>query len=90
MNRVVCRITLAEGVWQERPTPWAVRRVLRPRTVRGAMAALTFEEGEGLVAEAVVFTRYCHAEIIRDNIVAALLKGFQPEYESMVEVEVCE
>jgi hypothetical protein len=45
-------------------------------------------EDEALVAVAVVLTRYCHAEIIRDDIAEAVLRHFRPEYDSMVEVEV--
>jgi hypothetical protein len=43
-----------------------------------------------LVAEATVRPRHWHCEIVRDDIVEALLAVFQPEYESMVEVEVIE
>ena len=58
---------------------------------RPSLASVEFEEpneDEALVAVAVVLTRYCHAEIIRDDIAEAVLRHFRPEYDSMVEVEV--
>lgn len=93
MSRVVCRLALSDGAWETRPSRrplWeAVRRTASARLVR-----LQFEEpgeDEILVAEATMrSSRYCHAEIVRDDIVEALLASFRPEYESMVEVEVIE
>ena len=103
MSRVVCRIVLSEGIWENQPSKRAVREALRsawpPRTHVGSvpppptLVRLGFDEpgdDEALVAEAVVDARCCHAETIRDDIVGALLASFQPEYESMVEVEVIE
>jgi len=57
------------------------------------LTRLRFEEpgeDEMLVAEATVRPRHWHCEIVRDGIGEALLAVFQPEYESMVEVEVIE
>ena len=103
MSRVVCRIVLSEGTWKTPPSKHGARGLLRsifPTPTDGEvpphppmLTRLRFEEpgeDEILVAEATVRPRHRHCEIVRDDIVEALLAAFQPEYESMVEVEVIE
>ena len=41
-----------------------------------------------LAFEAEFVTYWSHSEIVRDALIDALLQSFQPEYESMIEVEV--
>lgn len=99
MKRVVCKVTLADGAWGSYPAEDTLRAALeltfpcRADTYvrRGPMlASVECDEAddEALVAEVEVLTRYCNAEIVRDDIIEALLWRFRPEYELMVEVEV--
>jgi hypothetical protein len=101
VNQVVCRLVLSDGLWGRVPSKETVAAALGlafPSHVDGwgarnrpSLASVEFEEpneDEALVAVAVVLTRYCHAEIIRDDIAEAVLRHFRPEYDSMVEVEV--
>jgi hypothetical protein len=46
------------------------------------------EDDEALVAVAVVLTPCCHAGSIREDIIDILLACFNPECDSMVDVEV--
>ena len=103
MSHVVCRVGLSEGTWETEPSKRSVRDALRsifPPPTDGEvpphppmLTRLRFEEpgeDEMLVAEATMRPRHWHCEIVRDDIVEALLAAFRPEYESMVEVEVIE
>jgi hypothetical protein len=96
-------VALSEGTWETQPSKHGLRELLRSifpppadEDLPPSLAMLTrlkFEEpGEDaiLVAEATVRPRHWHCETVRDDIVEALLASFQPEYESMVEVEVIE
>lgn len=99
MNRVVCRITLADGAWENYPTEQTVEAALEltfphyadtPVSRGPVLVGVECDEpdDDALVAEVEVLTRYCHAEVIRDDIIEAMLHRFRPEYESMIEVEV--
>jgi hypothetical protein len=103
VSDVVCRIALSEGKWEIQPSKHGVRELLRsifPPSEDDevppdspTLTRLRFEEPEEdeiLVAKATVRNCQRHNEIVRDDIIQALLAEFQPEYESMVEVEVCE
>ena len=98
-KRVVCKATLADGAWGNYPAEETLRAALEltfpchaDTYVRPGPVLVSVEcdeaDDEALVAEVEVLTRYCHAEIIRDDIIETLLRRFRPEYESMVEVEV--
>jgi len=96
VNRVRCRIALYEGGWRAVPSKQAVKATLEhtcPARNGSCLAAVEFAEPSADVAveaEVSVLTRWCHAEIVRDAIIEALLRRLTPEYESMIEVEVCE
>jgi len=103
VSRAVYRIALSEGTWETKPSKRTVQQLLRSifppparnewPPYRATLARLRFEEpgeDEMLAAEAVVRLRCWHNETVRDEIIMALLGEFQPEYESMVEVEVLE
>ena len=94
MNRVVCRVVLYEGCWITQPSKEDVTLALSrtfPAQGDNALGRIEFAEPPEDVAlevEVAVFTRWCHSEIIRDDIIESVLYRFEPEYESMIEVEV--
>ena len=66
-------------------------RVLR--NVDCDLVRLDFIDPDGdddvlLAFEAEFVTYWSHSEIVRDALIDALLQSFQPEYESMIEVEI--
>lgn len=95
MNRIRCQVSLYDGRWKMLPTWEAVRNVMEHCVPRKRENALDYAEkmnsdSETLLQFAVVMTtRWKHSEAVRDRIVEVLLRRFQPEYESMIEVEVC-
>ena len=92
MNGTRFNITLSEGCWKRSPTPGAVR----DRLTRGVFYGLEvvwdetepFGPGADAVLQLSVVCPVINGEILRDCIIERLLHYFEPEYESMVEVEV--
>ena len=92
MNPVRCNIALSRGRWQAVPTLAAVHNIL------GFYFGSRLQEVEAvepdpdavlqLEVTACTGWTYGHEEAVRDRIAEALLRRFQPEYESMVEVEI--
>ena len=94
MNPVRCNIALATGRWRTRPTLAAVRNILGLFFGRAlqTVEAVASEPDVVLQLEVTAYVGcgYGHAEAVRDRIAEALLGRFQPEYESMVEMEIVE
>jgi divalent metal cation (Fe/Co/Zn/Cd) transporter len=94
MERVICRVLLYEGRWGHKLSYKAIESVLRHMGCRHRpLASLRFVQPDDDVAfeVEVVF----HADLdwgdqenICDRIIERLLTRFEPEYESMIEVEV--
>ncbi len=94
MNPVQCNVTLTTGRWQTTPTLAAARNILGLYFGRALQAVEAVESEPDVVLQLEVTAYmgwgYGHAEAVRDRIAEALLGRFQPEYESMVEMEVVE
>jgi hypothetical protein len=93
VNRVLvrCSVTLSEGQWQTAPTLAAIHNILGFYFGRSLEVEAVEPESDALLTlEVTAYTGYGygHAEAVRDRIGAALLRCFQPEYESMLEMEV--
>ena len=94
MTTVCYHITLAQGKWKHAATPAALRRLLGGVLSSGLLsiefASINIPSDVQVECEVVVQldVSWGHSEVVRDNIYAALLKKFRPEYESMIEVEV--
>jgi hypothetical protein len=95
--RFVCHIRLSAGNWGLRPTPAQIRKsVPHGRWHDAVLSRLSFEDPDDadvLLAFEAEFKAYwsfvgAHVEALRDELFTALLRRFQPEFESMVEVEV--
>ena len=95
--RFVCHIQLSEGNWGLRPTPAQIRKSIpHGRWHDAVLSRLSFEDPDDadvLLAFEAEFKAYwsfvgAHVEALRDELFTALLQRFQPEFESMVEVEV--
>jgi hypothetical protein len=95
--RFVCHIQLSGGNWGIRPTPAQIRRSIpHGRWHDAVLCRLDFEASDDtdvLLAVEAEFKAYwspvgAHVEALRDELMTALLQRFQPEFESMVEVEV--
>jgi len=92
MNHVNCRVILYEGQWRKKLSEDALKATLK-RVVCGdcLLAELIFiepDEDVALEVEVVVITDWSDEEHVRDGIIEGLLEQFEPEYESMIEVEV--
>ena len=89
---VSCAIILYEGQWGRTLSKEAVEKAVR-RAVYGdcSLKELRFVDPDMDVAfeiEVAVTTDWSDEEHVRDRIIERLLARFEPEYESMVEVEV--
>jgi hypothetical protein len=94
MDRVSCTIILYEGQWRKKPSEHALRTALK-RAVAGDCSLVELEfvppsEDIAFETEVVVATEWSDEEHVRDRIIEGLLRRFEPEYESMIEVEVCD
>ena len=92
MNRVNCRIALYGGRWKRELSKEVVEMTIR-RAVHGdcSLVELEFVEPDEDVAfevELVVITDWSDEENVRDKIIERLLERLDPEYESMVEVDI--
>lgn len=92
MNRVSCTIILYEGQWRRKLAEDVLRAALN-RVVFGDCSLVELEfvppdEDVAFEIEVVVATRWSDEEHVRDRIIEGLLRRFEPEYESMIEVEV--
>jgi len=92
VNGTRFNITLSEGCWRRSPTAGAVRDRLAHGVFYGLDVAWDETEPFDPSAEAAlqlsVVCPVVNGEILRDCIIERLLRYFEPEYESMVEVEV--
>ncbi len=94
MERILLRVLLYEGVWRRKPSKKTVENALRHTvSARGTVLDVVFVDPIPDVAfeiEMVVDadTDWGDQENVCDDIVERLLRSFDPEYESMVEVEV--
>jgi len=97
VNCVRCRIVLAEGEYERAATEATVRDMLR-WVLSDSLCGLEFADPEEDVAvdgEAAVllksrFRDWGDEEALCDRIAMALAARLQPEYESMIEVEMSE
>jgi hypothetical protein len=86
-------IQLSQGTWGQRPTRTRVRAAVRESLANKSVSRrLRFSDPLSnetvLECKGQFRTRVLHAEIVRDALIETLLQRFQPEYDSMVEVEV--
>jgi hypothetical protein len=92
VNPVRCNVTLSMGRWQTMPTLAAVNNILEFYFGSELQEVETVEPEPDTVLQldvtACTGRSYGHEEAVRDRIAEALLRRFQPEYESMVEVEI--
>ena len=92
MNGTRFNITLSEGRWKRSPTPGAVREQLAHCVLYGWDVVWDetepFDPSADAVLQLSVVCPVINGEILRDHIIGRLLCYFEPEYESMVEVEV--
>ncbi len=92
MERIFCRVLLFEGKWRRRLSRKAVEDALRYAiSNRGMILDLRFADPRADVAfeiEMMVSVDDGDQELVSDEIIERLLRNFDPEYESMVEVEV--
>jgi hypothetical protein len=93
VNRFVCRVQLCDGNWGRQISEGTVADVVEScANVDRNLVRLDFLDVDGddvlLAFEVEVVTHWSHSEIVRDALIDALLQWFQPEYDSMIEVEV--
>ncbi len=94
IERLLLRVLLYEGKWRRKPSKKTVENALRHTvSARGAVLDLSFVDPIPDVAfeiELAVNTDldWGDQENVCDDIVERLLRSFDPEYESMVEVEI--
>jgi hypothetical protein len=92
MSRVSCTITLYEGRWGRKLSRESLEKAVRRATYGDCrLEELEFVKPDEDVAfeiKASVTTEWSDEENVRDKIIERLLARFEPEYESMVEVEV--
>ena len=92
MNGTRFNITLSEGRWKTLPSERAVRSLLarfafRRREIVWDDTEPFAPDPDALVHFSVILP-VVNGEILRDSLIEAILSRFQPEYESMVELEV--
>jgi len=92
MNRVGCEIRLAKGKWRNKPVKSETLGVIR-RIEDGDLEVLRATPLEHDAdteqrLEVVMVSQWRHDEAMCDCLATALVNALQPEFESMVEVEV--
>ena len=85
-------ITLSEGRWKTLPSERAARRLLAHFAFRRGEIVWDdtepFTPDPNALVQLSVILPVVNGEILRDSLIEAMLSRFQPEFESMVEVEV--
>jgi hypothetical protein len=92
VNGTRFNITLSDGRWKVRPSEKAVQSIVAqfafpPREVVWDESE-PFAPDPAAIVQLSVICPVVNGEILRDSLIEAMLNRFQPEYESMVEVEV--
>jgi hypothetical protein len=96
MNFVNCRIILYEGNWERPLSEDAIYFLMKrafPDSGECSLASLDFvkpSEDVAFEAEAGIITDWSDKENVSDRIIEKMLVRFEPEYETMIEVEVWE
>jgi len=94
VNRCTYCIRLSDGAWGKRPTPSNVRRAIlacshRDYRLRSVCFPPPDANEETCLQCRVCFdVRWSRYEIVIDELVETLLCWLQPEFDSMVEVEI--
>lgn len=94
MVRVMFRVLLYNGLWKRNPTEKAIESILNQSlSGKSLVDELEFVQPSEDVAFEIEFivdvdVVWGDPEHIRDEIIERLLHKFEPEFESMVEVEV--
>ena len=86
------RLLLYEGRWKPRPSRRAIRAVLDGLSSGCWWAVVDYafvapEEDVAFAVELSAVSQSCDAEHVRDGIIEEFLASFEPEFESMIEVE---
>lgn len=90
------RLSLYEGNWRRKPLKQAIEELFADDYPFGSdcfLVGYDFVEPDEDVAVAIeltVATDWSDAEHVRDGIIEEFLDRFDPEYESMIEVETLE
>jgi hypothetical protein len=96
MKFVNCRIILYEGNWEKTLSEDAIHLLMKrtfPETGECSLDSLDFVKPDEDVAfeiEAGIVTDWSDKENVSDRIIEKVLAHFEPEYETMIEVEVWE
>jgi len=90
IERATLRILLFDGRWERKPTRKSIERTLRVFKQIVELEFPTPEEDVLFEIEVVVDADldWGDHENVSDRITERLLRRFEPEYESMIEVEV--
>jgi hypothetical protein len=93
VNRFAYHVQLSQGNWGRPPTRRRVRESVSACGNRdNGFCHLSFfepaDEETRLECRVCFEAKRSHSEIIRDKLIETLSLRFQPEYDSMVEVEV--
>ena len=92
MNGTRFNITLSEGRWKTLPSARAVRGLLTHFAFRRREIVWDdtepFASDPNALVQCSVILPVVNGELLRDSLIETMLNRFQPEYDSMVEVEV--
>jgi len=88
-----CKLTLAEGNWGRNLSEEAVERTLKRYFSYGDCFVIKYEllepdEDNAFEVEVVVETDWSGGDNVQDSLTECFIRRFEPEYESMVEVEL--
>jgi len=94
MDRVFCKVLFFEGRWRRKLSEKSIELALR-RAVSSHCWVVSLEfvkPDEDVAFEAQVIvdvdTDWGDREVVRDEIIEWVLSRFEPEFESMIDVEV--
>ena len=89
----ICKLILAEGNWGRKLSQEAVERTLKRYFAYGDCFVTKYEflepdEDNAFEIEVVVETDWSGDDNVQDSLIECFIRRFEPEYESMVEVEL--
>jgi hypothetical protein len=83
----VCVIRLDTGVWKTQPTLDKVCQLLEDHYERPFVEFVDSREDDALIVQVIIHSLWEHSEAARDEVFE-LMQTFEPEYDSMIEVEL--
>ena len=90
---IICKLILADGNWGRKLHQESVERTLKRYFAHGDCFVIEYEflepeEDNAFEVELAVETDWSCGDNVQDSLIECFIRRFEPEFESMVEVEL--